>query len=360
MSTAPDTHALGSRRLSVRDGGNATLARPSAGQETFGETLDPEELPLTGEVEYRSVSEANNARIGSVTDGIDALHEYIENKKNATLVLHERESDEVRVLPYNHRWTEQYRTMMYAKLKGAERELNRIFGEGPTPVTMLSLTAHQRDENGDPRPPGEVLADLLDGWDKFRRVLNRATEGWRTEYIRVVEPHKSGYPHLHVAVFGKADYSLTEKVHDLWVEKYDIGGAEAHENAVSVARGRSAQVRNPAAYLMKYLGKTTVRETGEQQQIPGYEAFAALLWVTGKRQFSASAALSEAMKSPASEGSVEGTWEFVGVGYGLNPGSYSGDDAERLMRHLVGSVWEPPPAAAVMTGPRQTSIIGGV
>lgn len=183
-------------------------------------------------------------------------------------MLQERERGDVRVLPYNHRWTEQYRTMMYAKLKAAEWKLNQIFGEGPTPVTMLSLTAHQRDENGDPRPPGEMLADLLDGWDKFRRVLNRATEGWRTEYIRVVEPHKSGYPYLHVAVFGKADHSLTEKVRDLLVEKYNIGGAAAHEDAVSVARGRSAQVRNPAAYVMKYLGKTTVRGRGNNSRYP--------------------------------------------------------------------------------------------
>ena len=356
MSTAPDTHALGSRRLSVREDGNSTLARPSTGQTTFGDTLDYEELSLTGKVEYRSISEADNARIKSVTDGIDAHREYVENKENATLVLQERESGDVQVLPYNHRWTEEYRNMMYAKLKAAERKLGRIFGEGPTPVTMLSLTAHQRDENGDPRPPGEVLSDLLDGWDKFRRVLNRATEGWRTEYIRVVEPHQSGYPHIHVAVFGKADESLKEKVSDLWVEKYGIGGASAHKNAVSVARGRSAQVENPAAYLMKYLGKTTVRETGEQQQVAGYEAFAALLWVTGKRQFSASAALSEAMKTPEPEGSIEGSWEFVGVGYGFTTGRYSGADGEQLMRHLVRSVWEPPPASAVVSKPRQRSL----
>lgn len=66
------------------------------------------------------------------------------------------------------------------------------------------------------------------------------------------------------------------------------------------------------------------------------------------------------MKTMEADGSDEGSWEFVGVGDGLTPGSYSGEDAERLMRHLVGSVWEPPPAAAVMTGPRQTSITGGV
>jgi putative ATP-dependent DNA ligase len=35
----------------------------------FEKTLDPEELPLTDEVEDRSISEADNARIESVADG---------------------------------------------------------------------------------------------------------------------------------------------------------------------------------------------------------------------------------------------------------------------------------------------------
>lgn len=111
-------------------------------------TLDYDELPLTGEVEYRSVSEADNARIKSVSDGITAHEEYVENKKNASLVLQERESGDVRVLPYNHRWTKEYRDMMYAKLEAAERELGVIFGDGLTPVTMLSHGPPSEREGG--------------------------------------------------------------------------------------------------------------------------------------------------------------------------------------------------------------------
>jgi len=254
--------------------------------------------------------------------------------------------------------------MLYARLKAAEKEIDRIFGGGPAPVTLLSLTAHQRCEDGRPRPPGEVLADLLDGWDKFRRVLRRHTDGRRTEYLRIVEPHESGYPHLHVAIFGIADPTLEEKVREMWAEKYEVGTVEAHENAVSVARGRSAQVSDPAAYLMKYLGKTAVRpdggtpapysESGDPGHPEAFEAFAALLWVTEKRQFSASESLSKAMSR--NKGGGSGTWEFVGVGYGIDPGSYAGEDATQLLDHLDDGPWRPPPRAAVESGPSQASL----
>lgn len=107
---------------------------------------------------------------------------------------------------------------------------------------------------------------------------------------------------------------------------------------------------------MKYLGKTTVRGTGEQQQMAGYEAFAALLWVMGKRQFSASSGLSEAMKAPELDSKTDGRWEFVGVGYGIVPGSYSREHANELMKHLTGSVWQPPPSRAIRGLKRQTSL----
>jgi hypothetical protein len=279
---------------------------------------------------------------------MDAFGDYLDAKEGASLVLEEQNTGDVKVLPYNHRWTKQYREMVYAKLCGAERRLESIFGSGPVPTTMLSLTAAQTDSEGRPRPPGEVLQDLLDGWDKFRRVIRRATEGYRTEYLRVVEPHQSGYPHLHVAIFGVAKPSLQEKVREMWVEKYGVGGENAHENAVEIERGRGAQVENAAAYLMKYLGKTTVRETGEQQQVDGFRAFAALLWVTGKRQFSASEALSEAMVLDSGESSGGGNWRFVGVAQGINPGTYEGEEGADLLDHLESQIWRPPPKRAIV------------
>ena len=334
--------SLGYHRLSVR----SPKSRPSEPVSPFREKLDYEQLPLTGETEFRGIEPGEDAyRIETVADAIDCFNAYLDAKENANLILEDLESGDVCVLPYNHRWTAEYRKMLYAKLKAAERGLTEIYGAGPTPATLFTLTAHQTDERGQPRPPGRVLDDLMDGWDKFRYALDRATGAARTEYIKVVEPHKSGYPHLHVAVFGVANPSLQDKVQDLWVEKYGVGGADAHKEAVEVARGRTAQLSNPAQYLMKYLSETAVRADGEKPGIEGFEALSALLLVTGRRQYSTSEGLSQAMQRPGK--TVSGRWRFVGVGYGLEPGRYGGKTAGQIVRHLEATAWQPPPGAAV-------------
>lgn len=334
---------LGTPRLTVRDGAGPS----SAGLSPFAQSLDYEKLPLTGGVEWRNVSADKSRRIETVADATDAHAEYVEEKKNAVLVLEEQNSGDVRVLPYAHRWTQEYRDMVYAKLKDAEAHLSSTFGEGPIPTTMVTLTVNPRDEQGNPRPLGAVLDDLLDGWGKFRRVIRRATEGWKTEVFRIVEPQQSGYPHIHAMIFGVAKPSLQKKVRELWVEKYGVGGQMAHEQAVEVMHGRAAQVTNPAAYLMKYLSKTVVRSNGEQQQVDGFAAFAALLWVTGKRQYSMTQGLSAAMKSPGGGLGDSQEWRFVGVGHGFKPGGYSGDVARDLIAHMTRHVWRPPPSSTI-------------
>lgn len=353
----PGTAVLGPPGLSVRSTPNQQKTVPSGASTPFARSLDYEELPLTGDTEFRNVSADQTRRIVTVADGIGAHSEYIEKKDNAVLVLEEEESGDVQVLPYNHRWKQEYRDMVYAKLNDAERWLQSEFGEGPLPTTMITLTAKPTDSQGNPRPLGEVLADLSDGWDKFRRVIDRETEDRRTEVFRIIEPHQSGYPHIHVMVFGVANPRFQEKVSDLWVEKYGIGGEDAHRQAVEAVRGRSAQVADPAAYLMKYLSKTMARSTGEQQQVDGYQAFAALLWVTGKRQYSATEGLSAAMKSPSRDGPPpDQSWRFLGVAHGLNLGKYEGEEAAELMRHLTSARWTPPPGSAVLESPRQTNL----
>lgn len=346
--------ALGSHRLSVRN----RVERPSPSNSAFAQSLDFENLPISSDApEWRSIGEGETARIATVADGIDCFNAYLDNKEHAGLVLGERDSGDIRVLPYNHRWTAKYRDMVYAKLKAAERALDRIFGEGPTPTTLLTLTAHQTDEKGNPRPPMDVLDDLVNGWENFRKALRRALPDWvRTEYIKVVEPHKSGYPHLHVVIFGIATPVLQEKVEQLWVEKYGAGGADAHENAVEVARGRTAQLQNPAQYLMKYLSKTAVRSDGSKPTSQGFEAFSALLLISGNRQYSTSAGLAAAMKRPpVGDG---GNWEFLGIGYGLEPGRYVGEEAEQLENHLKTGPWRPPPGSAVAGHVIHQSVVG--
>lgn len=319
----------------------------TAAQSQFSETVDYAETRLCDETEWVTVSAGDTRPVETVADGIGVMEEYIAEKDGAVLVLADDEAEEVNIQPYMHRMCPDYRTYTYARLKTAEEWLQKEFGGGPIPATMLTLTAHQTDENGNPRTFEAVLDDLKEGYDKFRKVIDRATEGFKTEIVAIFEPHESGYPHLHVLIFGKADPTLQDKVTELWVEKYGVGGASAHESAVTVVTGRAAQIESPAAYLMKYIGKTMLRKNGERQHVTGYDAFMALLFVTGRRQWSVTAGLSAAMAEGGYDAEPEGNWRFVGVGYGLAPGRYSGETAIQIIKHIESERHVEPPGLAV-------------
>jgi len=211
---------------------------------------------------------------------------------------------------------------------------------------MLTLTVGQTDSDGNALPWETVLDRLLDSWDTFRMALDRAIPDFLDyEYLRMVEPHKSGYPHIHVAIFGVALPGLESTVRELWVEKY--GAGEEWAQSVDAKTGRSAQqLESPAAYVMKYLSKTTVRKSGEHHDDGPFKAFAAGLWVTGKRQLSMSEGLSQAASSDYVSEETGENWRFVGVTDGMRAGKFAGEVAETILTRIKSDRFVPLPVEA--------------
>lgn len=317
--------------------------------ETGGVTQLGDDLSVDGvdfaEGELRAtVAEGDTRSLDTVGEAVESFEDYLVEKENQVLIMEEEESGDKLVLPHEHRWTVDYRRRTYARLKAVERRVRDVWGER-VPTTMLTLTAPHKDGGGEYRPFVSVLEDLKDGWDKARRVIRRETEGVKTEFLAVYEPHDSGYPHLHVIIFGVARESLGEKVKEYWVDRY-VDGASLDAQDVTVRRGRSLDLEHPAAYIMKYLAKTLIREgEGEATAIEslpsvrGYMEFSALLWATGSRMYSMSEGLSKAVKESAPESeTVGGEWVFVGVASGIETGMYRGELGEELGKYLTGSV----------------------
>lgn len=334
---------LDPHRLSVRSNPSARPNRAQPG-ESAEPWVDITDVPMAEEPVVRAVEEGDTRRIRTVGEAIARLEEYVSIRDGQVLTLTRQTEDgpEVLNLPYNHRWTDDYRDMMYARLKAAERALLRKY-QDPLPTTMLTLTVRQTDENGEPLPYATVLDNLKESWGKFRKAINRAIpDGMDYDYLRMVEPHKTGYPHVHVALFGVHLPSLAGKVEDLWVEKYNAGESWAQD--VTAVQGRSAQmVQSPAAYCMKYLGKTTARADGTMQTAESFKAFAAALWVTETRQLSMSDWLSQAASREYETGSDKPPWQFRGVRTGYAAGFFDGEVAVEFIEHLESTVWKPPP-----------------
>lgn len=176
----------------------------------------------------------------------------------------------------------EYGDRYYAKTKGLEREIEREF-DGLTTV-MLTNTASTETAGGLPRPPGDHMRDIADGWDVQRKALHRVLEGYEWEYVKVWEPHESGYGHLHIGVFVEDpddDISADdfEKVMRTYYENTKPAGWEAHkpENAVSV----SHEVHDLGCYISEYIGSY-----GEELlDRPMHEQmFYAVTWATNTRR----------------------------------------------------------------------------
>ena len=309
----------------------------------LGDDVDLLDVQLSDDGIRKTVEPDDTRTLEGMKEALSALEDYLVRTENEFLVMEERESGDKLVLPYSHRFTAEYRNKTYARLKDVERHVQDIWGE-KVPTTLLTLTAPHKDERGEYRPFDEVLSDLKDGWDKARRVIRRETEGVKTEYLAVYEPHETGYPHLHVLIFGVARPSLGEKVTEYWVDRY-VDGASLDAQDVTVKRGRSVDLESPAAYIMKYLSKTLVRESESHDtaldslpSVSGFLPFSALMWATGSRTYSMSEGLSEAVSEAAPEyEGAEGDWVFLGTVRGVEPGMYTGEEAEEIGKYLAGS-----------------------
>jgi len=222
-------------------------------------------------------------------------------------------SDEKGVTPSSHRFTTKASKDRYGRTLGADRAARRLWGDDVTAVHVVRA-ARKFGEYDQPQPPADYLADLLSGNANVYRAYDRHIEdnhGLTKARLSVLEPHKSGYPHLHDALW----------VHDPEdvLDETDIYPAlDSHLSAVPQAQSKNhgpsaVDVRHnpdrraypsdpedvpPASALpremTKYLGGLTSPEsdTTPSQNVPnvlqkdrGILRFYALLWACGVRQW---------------------------------------------------------------------------
>ena len=336
----------------------------------LGDRVDRPEAPFSSDPDspLRATVEEDDTRdLLTVGDATDAFEDYLAAKENQVLIFEDQNEGDHLVLPHEHRWSSTYRRRTYARLKAAERFVVRKWGE-TVPTTLLTLTAPHNTASGEPRAFEAVLSDLKDGWDKARRVIDRETDGIDTEYLAIYEPHGSGYPHLHVVLFGVAQPSIGRKVQEYWVDRY-VEGASANAQDCEVSRGRGADLSEPASYVMKYLSKSLARD-GEAEQtaleamptVHGYVEFSALMWATGNRTYSMSQGLTQAIKESEPEkgdSPIERDWVLIGTAHGIDTGLYTGEESEKLGKFLAGSRNQQRPPRATSDRPLYGSLDPG-
>lgn len=247
----------------------------------------------------------------SVKGALKAFLRWLADQEEMQLVWTDEDGNEARG-PLAHSFRESYLAEKYGVIKDGERAAVRDGDELHT--AMLTLTGSNLNAMGSPRCPGDHLVDLKGSWESVRRELQRVMDGlgfdrydpdgvparwW--EYAVVVEPHKSGYAHMHVAVFasGPVEAADFRPVMEKHVEKCEMAGSDAHEivpgdreaSAVSVRRVDPSKeydpedgmedITNLGSYLAAYIGASE----GDMWDRPVSELICfALLWGTETRR----------------------------------------------------------------------------
>jgi len=203
-------------------------------------------------------------------------------------------------LPYKHRWSPIYRNFVLAKMYG----INDFWEARNRPeITFLTLTTYQGNTKTTRAARGESVSileafDLLyDSWRKLRVSMAKNIIGHSFDYVGIVEPHLSGYPHMHVIIFEPLSDNQINSIKKLWSEKYKAGsyrrGVNAEKNEDIELKCRD-DIKNIGFYAFKYLGKSFGKDPFSMTR--GELLFSAALHHNHRRQILCSRSVSAFLK----------------------------------------------------------------
>ena len=195
----------------------------------------------------------------------------------------------------SHRWTTGYRKKLLAKLY----LLDDYIKQNPSSITLLTLTVYQdgdysEEMTGKRLTIPESFELLKKSWKNLSMMIRHILPG--TEYIWIVEPHKTGYPHLHVVLFSDVSIGIQEKIKTLWSEKYQAGSFD-HGAQFEIRRPDQA-IESLRNYLMKYIAKgfiSTESRYGGEGWTAAELVFNACVWEGGYRTFQPSRGLQKTL-----------------------------------------------------------------
>jgi len=260
----------------------------------------------------------------------DRWRDYIRDKEDVQSVFENTVGDRIQGNK-PHRFHSEYADKQYAKLKDLERGISEAYGKR-LHTAMLTFTASSTDDSGNPLPPVDHLDGLLESWDAIRRALDRSLDGTRYERLAILEPHKSGYLHIHMAVFvdGKVTSTQFEPVIESHVNNCDLAGWTAHDldddDTISVRHAGadrqpgynhalaegiehdSDTISELAIYLAEYLGTYG----DDPLDLPEHVQSAnSVLWATNRQRWRPSNGAQQYMATDPRD--PDSDWQLVGI-----------------------------------------------
>lgn len=248
--------------------------------------------------------------------------------------------------PYVHRWTPIYKLGLLAKFY----QLESYTGGGLSEVEFITLTTYQQSLTQE-----DALINLKIGLKKLLDLL-RQRYGV-IDYVWMFEPHKSGFPHLHLVYFKKLSELDRGSLQKIWHEKYELGDKE-HGLYFSPPRGSedglcpAGSITSIRNYLMKYVSKSLYSEAIHEYEFHGKKIpfhmtlgellFNSILKKTKTRLWGCSRTLSKVMARPKKENSEELECIEVDQYYGLSSEErelYPDETEAEIEKHFFSVLW---------------------
>ncbi|WP_152420581.1 hypothetical protein [Halorubrum tebenquichense] len=290
-------------------------------------TYSTSRVDLTNSDKEKSVrSEAVWYQNGNVipkswSEVTDEWVQYIEESEDRTIILEEQIDAKRLAIDQIHRFSRDYMKKQYAQIMELERSWSDMNSFN---VSMLTVTASYKNEDGSLRPPMDHLDSIKDAWTNLYHQLDNLFRGTEWDYLKLYEPFKSGYAHLHIAVFHEQDMSVSDyepainsylannewaskeahkmvdmdeqKINDTVVEYGECrkceasehGRCEDHDNGCVSVRSESDELQSAGAYVGSYISKELNREGSVLDASESLQRFYALMWASNSRRFTKS------------------------------------------------------------------------
>ena len=247
--------------------------------------------------------------------------QYIKDSEDRTIILEEQIDGKRLAIDQIHRFSRSYMKKQYAQIM----QLGRSWSERESfNVSMVTLTASYKNEDGSLRPPMDHLDSIKDAWTNLYHQLDNLFRGTEWDYLKLYEPFKSGYAHLHIAIFHEMDMKVSdyepainsylsnndwasEEAHKLvsmdqqaindTVSEYgecrkceasDYGRCEDHDNGCVSVRSEGDSLKSAGAYVGSYISKELNREGSVLDASESLQRFYALMWASNSRRFTKS------------------------------------------------------------------------
>jgi len=238
------------------------------------------------------------------------FEDYIRENEDKLIFLQDENTGDRLAIDEIHRFSESYLKKQYAEIKQLERNWEDRHEDFN--VSMITLTGSNRTDSGDYVPPVDHLQQLKDGWSNaYESLYNVMREAEEWDYLKLLEPHKSGYPHMHIAVFHTNDLTVSdfEPVVNSHLNTCELAGEEAHqlismeEQQKRKYKARDGQYpdlgcvttkeHDPSqggagTYVASYISKELNREGTVLEASDSLKRFYALMWATNSKRFTKS------------------------------------------------------------------------